>query len=61
MSIGFFAAQAMVVAGAPPDPGGDCDDYTRPSPTAVTTDLDAEIAGGPTTFPVETNLCSEII
>lgn len=56
MSMGFFAVQAMVVAAA-----GDCDNYLRPGPTVITTDLDTVIEGGPTTLPVDTNLCSEII
>ena len=52
-------AQPLLTAG-PPDPGGDCDPYTMPSPTAVVTDLDATLVWSDG-VAVETNLCSEIV
>lgn len=55
---GVVALQARRGA-LPPDPGGDCDPYTRPAPTLVVTNLDTA-----TTFPipttVETDLCAPV-
>lgn len=57
---GVVALQARRGA-PPPNPGGDCDPYTRPNPTLVATNLDTA-----TTFPtpipttVETNLCAPV-
>lgn len=39
--------------------GGDCDPYTKPSPTAITTNLDTvPVLQSPTS--VETNLCASV-
>lgn len=39
--------------------GGDCDPYTKPSPTAITTNLDTvPVLQSPTS--VETNLCAPV-
>ena len=45
--------------GGGPTPGDDCDAYTRPSPTAVTTDLVA-VPVFQTATIVETNLCAPV-
>lgn len=46
-------------AGGGPPPGGDCDPYTKPSPTAITTDLTAT-PPAQTATAVDTNLCAPV-
>ena len=59
MISGIVAQQAMIVVSGEGG-GGECDDYTMPTPTNVVTDLDTDaVSVGPTA--IETNLCSEII
>lgn len=59
MSFSAAAVYAQPMVQRAGGPGGDCDPYQRPPPSAVVTDLDTATTWRDATA-IDTNLCSEI-